>query len=44
MKARWVRSFAMSESVGSRVGRLSPVNGPWLDGTRSHKAKQEFLV
>ena len=38
-----VRSFAMSQSVGSRVGRLSPVDGPWLDGTHSHQANQKYF-
>ena len=38
-----VRSFAMSQSVGSRVGKLAPVDGPWLDGTHEHKANQKFL-
>ncbi len=38
-----VRSFAMSQSVGSRVGKLAPVDGPWLDGTHAHKANQKFL-
>jgi len=38
-----VRSFAMSQSVGSRVGRLAPVDGPWLNGTHEHKANQQFL-
>jgi prepilin-type N-terminal cleavage/methylation domain-containing protein len=37
-----VRSFAMSQSVGSKVGKLAPVDGPWLDGTHSHKANSKF--
>ena len=39
-----VRSFSMSQAVGSKVGKLSPVDGPWLDGTHSHKANQKFFV
>ena len=29
--------------MGSKVGKLSPVDGPWLDGTHSHTANQKFL-
>jgi prepilin-type N-terminal cleavage/methylation domain-containing protein/prepilin-type processing-associated H-X9-DG protein len=39
-----VRSFAMSQAVGTMVGRLEPVDGPWLDGTHNHVANQKFLV
>jgi prepilin-type N-terminal cleavage/methylation domain-containing protein/prepilin-type processing-associated H-X9-DG protein len=39
-----VRSFSMSQAVGSQVGRLKPVDGPWLDGTHNHRANQQFCV
>ena len=39
-----VRSFAMNQAVGSQVGRLKAVNGPWLDGTHNHVANQQFYV
>jgi prepilin-type N-terminal cleavage/methylation domain-containing protein len=42
-KVQRVRSFSMSQSVGSKVGKLSPVDGPWLDGTHSHKANQKYF-
>ena len=38
-----VRSFSMSQAVGSKVGKLSPVDGPWLDGTHSHVANQKYF-
>ena len=38
LKVLRVRSFSMSQSVGSKVGRLQAVDGPWLDGTHSHVA------
>src|SRR5512133_2211402 len=37
-KVERVRSFSMNQAVGSLVGRLKPVNGPWLDGTHNHVA------
>jgi prepilin-type N-terminal cleavage/methylation domain-containing protein/prepilin-type processing-associated H-X9-DG protein len=43
-KVQRVRSFSMSQSVGSQVGRLKPVDGPWLDGTHSHLANQKYYV
>ena len=42
-KVQRVRSFSMSQSVGSKVGRMSPVDGPWLDGTHSHLANQKYF-
>jgi prepilin-type N-terminal cleavage/methylation domain-containing protein len=42
-KVQRVRSFSMSQSVGSKVGKLSPVDGPWLDGTHNHKANQKYF-
>lgn len=44
MKVQRVRSFAMSQAVGSQVGRPKPVNGPWLDGTHNHVANLQFYV
>jgi len=44
MKVQRVRSFSMSQAVGSRVGLLRPVDGPWLDGTHNHLANQQFYV
>jgi len=34
----------MSQAVGSQVGRLKAVNGPWLDGTHEHLANQKYWV
>lgn len=39
-----VRSFAMNQAVGSKVGVLSPVDGPWLDGNHTHRANQTYYV
>ena len=44
MKVTRVRSFAMSQAVGTMVGRSRPVDGPWLDGTHNHTANQQFYV
>jgi prepilin-type processing-associated H-X9-DG protein len=44
LKVQRVRSFSMSQAVGSQVGRLKPVDGPWLDGTHNHIANQQFYV
>ncbi len=43
-KVQRVRSFAMNQAVGTKVGRLAPVDGPWLDGTHSHIANQKYFV
>ncbi len=43
-KVQRVRSFSMSQAVGTQVGRLKAVNGPWLDGTHEHIANQKFYV
>lgn len=43
-KVQRVRSFAMNQAVGTQVGSLRPVNGPWLDGTHSHIANQKYFV
>lgn len=34
----------MNQGVGTKVGRLKPVDGPWLDGTHSHQANQKYCV
>ena len=39
-----VRSFAMNQAVGTRVGSLAPVDGPWLDGSHNHRANQTYYV
>jgi prepilin-type N-terminal cleavage/methylation domain-containing protein/prepilin-type processing-associated H-X9-DG protein len=39
-----VRSFAMNQGVGSKVGQLKPVDGPWLDGTHNHIANKDWYV
>ena len=39
-----VRSFAMNQAVGTKINRLSPVDGPWLDGTHGHTANQTYYV
>jgi prepilin-type N-terminal cleavage/methylation domain-containing protein/prepilin-type processing-associated H-X9-DG protein len=37
-----VRSFSMNQAVGTKVGRLQAVDGPWLDGTHSHVGNTKF--
>jgi prepilin-type N-terminal cleavage/methylation domain-containing protein/prepilin-type processing-associated H-X9-DG protein len=44
MKVQRVRSFSMSQAVGTQVGKRKPVNGPWLDGTHEHTANKTFSV
>jgi len=44
MKVQRVRSFSMSQAVGTMVGKRKPVNGPWLDGTHDHTANKLFCV
>lgn len=39
-----VRSFAMNQAVGTKVGSLKPVDGPWLDGTHSHIGNTKYYV
>jgi prepilin-type N-terminal cleavage/methylation domain-containing protein/prepilin-type processing-associated H-X9-DG protein len=43
-KVQRVRSFSMSQAVGTQVGKRKPVNGPWLDGTHEHIANKTFCV
>jgi len=43
-KVQRVRSFSMSQAVGTMVGKRKPVNGPWLDGTHEHTANKTFCV
>ena len=39
-----VRSFAMNQGVGTKVGQRRPVDGPWLDGTHNHIANKPWFV
>ena len=37
-----VRTYSLSQAVGSKPDVRAAVNGPWLDGTRHHKANQPW--
>lgn len=37
-----VRTYTMSQAVGSKPDVLAAVDGPWLDGTRHHKANHPW--
>jgi prepilin-type N-terminal cleavage/methylation domain-containing protein/prepilin-type processing-associated H-X9-DG protein len=41
-KTDHVRTYSMSQAVGTKPNALAAVNGPWLDGTRHHKANQPW--
>jgi prepilin-type N-terminal cleavage/methylation domain-containing protein/prepilin-type processing-associated H-X9-DG protein len=41
-KTGHVRTFSMSQAVGSQPDALAPVDGPWLDGTDTHEADQPW--
>ncbi len=41
--SRHVRSYSMSQAVGTKpTPPLAAVDGPWLDGTRTHKANHPW--
>jgi prepilin-type N-terminal cleavage/methylation domain-containing protein/prepilin-type processing-associated H-X9-DG protein len=37
-----VRTYSMSQAVGTKPYALAAVNGPWLDGTRKHVANHPW--
>jgi prepilin-type processing-associated H-X9-DG protein len=37
-----VRTYSMSQAVGTKPGVLAAVDGPWLDGTRHHEANHPW--
>lgn len=39
-----VRSFAMNQAVGTQVSSTKAVDGPWLDGTHSHRGNTKYFV
>jgi prepilin-type N-terminal cleavage/methylation domain-containing protein len=41
-KTAHVRTFSMSQAVGSKPEMTAAVDGPWLDGTHQHKANRPW--
>ena len=37
-----VRSVSMSQAVGSKIGTIAPVDGPWLDGSHGNVANSPW--
>jgi prepilin-type N-terminal cleavage/methylation domain-containing protein len=37
-----VRTYSLSQAVGTKPGELAAVDGPWLDGTRHHIANSPW--
>jgi hypothetical protein len=41
-KSDHVRTYSMSQAVGTKPDTLAAVDGPWLDGTRHHVANRPW--